>query len=187
MSTLVYDPYMQELPDFFETTWQDLLSRKHPTAWIDFELGKITEQQFFEMFIPGLDPPIDMDAFHRMLHHAYRFLPGIEALLSELHAIDGVTMHTLSNYPVWYRIIEQKLSLSRFMPWSFVSCHMGSRKPDTSIYLHAARSLDVSPSRCIFIDDRGSNCKAAVEDGMRAVKYEGSVEALRTTLLGMIG
>lgn len=186
MSTLVYDPYMQELPAFFNTTWQALLARKHPTAWIDFELGHITEQEFFSTFLPDLGAPIDPDAFHAMLHDAYHFLPGIEALLEELCAIDTIAMHTLSNYPVWYRIIEQKLGLSRFMSWTFVSCHTGSRKPDPSIYLHAAQALDVTPSRCVFIDDRGSNCKAAVNAGMRAIKYEGDVEALRAELHEMI-
>ena len=186
MSTLVYDPYMQELPAFFDTTWQDLLSRKHPTAWVDFELGKLTEQEFFDIFLPDLDTPIALDAFHAMLHDAYRFLPGIEELLEELCGLDGLAMHTLSNYPVWYRIIERKLALSRFMPWSFVSCHMGARKPDVSIYLQAARALEVPPSQCVFIDDRGSNCKAALAAGMRAIKYDGSAETLRAEILAML-
>lgn len=51
----------------------------------------------------------------------YRFLDGIEELLSDLNQA-GVEMHIMSNYPVWYKRIEAKLVLSRFMPWTFVSC-----------------------------------------------------------------
>ncbi len=51
----------------------------------------------------------------------YRFLDGMETLLTRLHAA-GYEMHALSNYPVWYQIIEEKLRLSRFMDWTFVSC-----------------------------------------------------------------
>ena len=42
----------------------------------------------------------------------------------------GVAMHTLSNYAPWYRQIEQRLGLSRYLPWTFVSCETGSRKPE---------------------------------------------------------
>lgn len=178
MSTLVYDPYMNEFPDFFGVTWQDLLKVKHPTAWVDFELGTITEQTFFELFWPEFGS-VDLDAFHDMLHDAYRFLPGIEPLLATLAERDDLVMHTLSNYPVWYQIIERKLELSRFMSWSFVSCHMKLRKPDVGIYTSAASALAVDPSMCIFIDDRGVNCKGAVQAGMRALKFEDAAQLER--------
>ncbi len=185
MSTLVYDPYMNEFPAFFGVTWQDLLEVKHPTAWVDFELGHITEEQFFELFWPEFGQ-VDLDDFHAMLHDAYRFLPDIEAMLESLASRDDLEMHTLSNYPVWYRIIEQKLALSRYMRWSFVSCHMALRKPDVAIYESAARALGVPPSSCIFIDDRGSNCKGAVQAGMRAIKYDDTTQLLHD-LHSMIG
>jgi len=31
-------------------------------------------------------------------------------------------VHALSNYPCWYHIIEEKLQLSRFLSWTFISC-----------------------------------------------------------------
>ena len=35
---------------------------------------------------------------------------------------NGVPMHAVTNYPVWYHLIEDKLQLSRYMPWTFASC-----------------------------------------------------------------
>ncbi len=52
----------------------------------------------------------------------YRYLEGVEQLLARLSRA-GFEMHTLSNYPTWYRIIEEQLALSRYVQWSYVSCH----------------------------------------------------------------
>jgi len=49
-------------------------------------------------------------------------------LLHELYA-GGVPLHALSNYPRWYQLIEDRLELSRYLRWSFVSCLIGMRKP----------------------------------------------------------
>ena len=182
MSTLVYDPYLIELPAFFSKSWEELLQLKHPTAWLEFELGELSEARFFEIFCPELGS-IDVDAFHQMLLHAYRFLPGIEALLFELKQ-RGVAMYALSNYPVWYRLIERKLKLSRFLSWRFISCHMGARKPDEAIYLRAAEALGLPPDRCLFVDDRVVNCEAALSAGMRAVRYRDTGALKKALSLG---
>jgi hypothetical protein len=34
MSTLVLDPFYQEMPRFFGMTFEELLANKHPTAWV---------------------------------------------------------------------------------------------------------------------------------------------------------
>ena len=100
---------------------------------------------------------------------AYRFLDGIEPLLGELSAA-GVPMHALSNYPVWFEMIEARLGLSRYLRWSFVSCRTGVRKPDPEAFLGAARALGVAPSRCLFVDDREKNCAGARAVGIFCVR-----------------
>lgn len=179
MSTLVYDPFAVEMPAFFEMSLEELIARKHPDAWVRFERDEIDEQTFFDVFFPD-GPAIDGEAFRAMLHDSYRFLDGIEELLAELHEA-GVEMHALSNYPVWWEIIEHELSLSRFLSWSFVSCKTGVRKPDAGAYLGAAGALEVDPGRCLFVDDRRSNCDAARATGMDAVRFTGAA-ALREAL-----
>lgn len=89
-------------------------------------------------------------------------------------------MHAFSNYPVWYRMIEERLSVSRFVDWTFVSCRTGLRKPDRAAYVNVLNELGVSSKRCIFIDDRESNCEAARNVGIRAIRTEGP-DSLRET------
>ena len=83
-------------------------------------------------------------------------------------------MHTLSNYPSWYQTIEERLGLSRYLPWTFVSCKTGVRKPDPAAFLGPAQALALPPEACLFIDDRGSNCKGAAAVGMQALRFEGT-------------
>lgn len=181
MGTLVHDPFYEEMPEFFGLSFQDLIKRLEPGAWVDFELGRRTESEFLsDFFADGRD--FDHQGFVRTVRDAYRWLPGMEALLAELRAA-GHTMHTFSNYPVWYRMIEERLRVARFADWTFVSCLIGLRKPDPAAYARVLRRLGASAEQCIFIDDRGDNCKAAAEAGIHAIRFEG-VEVLRGELEG---
>ncbi len=170
MSTIVYDPFAVELPAHFGVSLDELLEDKDPTAWLEFERDEIDEHEFYERFFSG-ERQIDGPAMKAAMREHYRWLEGMESLVGRLSDA-GYEMHTLSNYPVWYQMIEEKLSLSRYLDWTFVSCKMGVRKPDPDAYMIPARELGVPPSRCLFVDDRGHNCKGAAHVGMSAIKFE---------------
>lgn len=170
MGTLVHDPFFVEVPRFFGVDLRALIATKHPTAWVDFELGEIDEELLGQRFFAD-GRALDVPGLKRAMTDAYAFLPGVEPLLQRLQQ-RGVSMHVLSNYPCWYRLIEDKLGLSRYLPWTFVSCHTGSRKPDARAYLGACEQLGVAPSACVFVDDRAQNCEGARAVGMDAIVFE---------------
>lgn len=180
MGTLVYDPFYVEVPAFFGVELRALIARKRPTAWERFELGQLDEVGLANEFFAD-DHVLDVDGLKAAMAAAYRLLPGIEALLDELRAND-VAMHTLSNYPPWYRLIEAKVGLSRWMPWTFVSCNTGVRKPAPEAFLGAAATLGVDPTTCLFVDDQPANCDAASRLGMDAIQFTDAA-ALRSALL----
>jgi epoxide hydrolase-like predicted phosphatase len=66
------------------------------------------------------------------------------------------------------------------------SCKTGMRKPDPRIYVHACETLDVEPSATAFLDDIGSNLKAAKSLGMTTIKVKDATSALRE-LGGIVG
>jgi HAD superfamily hydrolase (TIGR01509 family) len=180
METLVHEPFTVELPAFFGMSLDELLAAKHPTAWIDFELGAIDEATYLSRFFRD-GRAVDGAALHAHLAKSYRWLDGAEVLLAELHAA-GVEMHALSNYPVWWRLIEKQLALSRFLSWRFVSCRTGVRKPDAEAYLGAARTLGRAPGACLLVDDRRVNVEAARAVGMPAIRRTGT-PSLRAALV----
>jgi FMN hydrolase / 5-amino-6-(5-phospho-D-ribitylamino)uracil phosphatase len=179
MGTLVHDPFFVEMPHFFGMTFEDLLDAKHPSAWLEFELGKRTEEDFLRSFFAdGRD--FDRAGFVRTVSASYRWLPGVEAFLAELRD-DGCNMHAFSNYPIWYQLIEENLGLSRFLDWTFVSCNTGLRKPDLRAYTEVLSELGVTADQCVFVDDRVSNCEAAQQIGIRSIVFQG-VDGLRASL-----
>jgi putative hydrolase of the HAD superfamily len=180
MDTLVRDPFRTAMPEYLGITFEAMLREKHPTAWVEFETGALDQEQFGARFYAdgrGIDAA-------RLLEHIrghYRFIAGVEPLLAELRT-RGVPMHVLSNYPCWYRAIEEETGLSRYVPWTFVSCHTGLRKPDARCFEHAIRSLGVAPEDCVLIDDRRGNCDGARAVGMQALRFEEDVAELRAGL-----
>ena len=50
------------------------------------------------------------------------------------------------------------------------SSKAGVRKPDPRIYQMMCELLAVEPSRCVYLDDLGINCKPAAGLGMKAIK-----------------
>jgi HAD superfamily hydrolase (TIGR01509 family) len=180
MDTIVRDPFMTAMPEFLGVGFETLLRDKHPTAWVEFETGALSEDQFAAKFFAD-GRGIDGRGLLQHMRAHYRYIEGIEPLLGELKA-RGVAMHVLSNYPCWYRVIEAELALSRYLPWSFVSCETGLRKPDPACFAHAARTLNVPPSDCVLIDDRRRNCAGAGSIGMDSVLFSGDVTALRAEL-----
>ncbi len=176
MDTLVYNPFFKEIPAFFGFTHEQLLDLKDPTAWEEFERGEITEAEYFRRcFADGAQ--FDHEGFRACVDGAYRWVTGMEEQISELHA-QGYEMHALSNYPEWYQVIENRLRLSRYLQWSFVSCKTGIRKPSREAYVNAASGVARPPEACLLIDDSLENCAGAQAVGMPAIPFREAV-ALR--------
>lgn len=169
MGTLVHDPFFVEIPQFFGMRLDELIAILHPGSWVRFEKGVIDEQQLIREFFADRRT-FDGDGLKSALRQAYKFLPGIEPLLRRLHAMQ-VPMHTLSNYPCWYELIEEAVTLSRWVQWTFVSCKTGVRKPAPAAYEAALAGLGVPASACVFIDDREVNCEGARAVGMHALRF----------------
>lgn len=176
MDTLVVDPFREVMPRFFGMTLSQLIAEKHPTAWVRFERAELTEAEFLGSFFKD-GRRYDEQGFRATVHGAYAWIDGMQPLLRSL-AERGIGMHALSNYPMWYLAIEQRLGLSRYLSWSFVSCHTGIRKPDPAAYENALSRLACEPRECLFIDDRRDNCAAARAVGMSAIHFCGDAAAL---------
>ena len=180
MGTLVVDPFYERVPAFFGMTFRELLSLKHPTAWVEFETGSIDEAEFLPRFFRD-GRAYDHVGLKAAMRDGYRWIDGMHALVQDLHG-EGVPMHALSNYTPWYRMIEERTGLSRYVPWSFVSSKTGARKPDPEAYLGASRLLGVPAEECLFIDDRAVNCDAADAVGMPSILFSDAA-SLRTELV----
>lgn len=170
MDTLVVDPFFEGLEAFFGLSFRAMVRAVQPGSWVRFERGEIDEETYLQtMFRDRRE--VDREALHACLRQGYRYVEGMDALLDELVAA-RVPMHALSNYPTWHALVDEKLTLSARVPWTFVSHKTGLRKPDAEAFLGAAHTLGLPPQRCLLIDDREENCVAARALGMPAVRFE---------------
>ena len=64
--TVVRDPFYDEVPKFFGMTLTELYSLKHPTAWVDFEKGHLTEDALVSSFFKD-GRPFDSEGMKRMM------------------------------------------------------------------------------------------------------------------------
>jgi HAD superfamily hydrolase (TIGR01509 family) len=181
MDTLVRDPFFTHMPLFFGHTFQELVKRLRPNTWVEFELGRMDEAEFYERFF--LDgSAIDGPGLKQCMADAYAWIEGVEALLKELRSRE-VPMYALSNYPPWYRLVDERLGLAKYLDLSFISCLTGVRKPAPEAFLNPCQHLARAPEACLLIDDRAQNCEAARALGLSAIQFSGDVTALREELI----
>ncbi|KAL1827053.1 hypothetical protein ACET3Z_005465 [Daucus carota] len=170
MDTIVRDPFYHHVPSFFRMSFEELINTKHPTAWIQFEKGLIDEMELARNFFKD-GRPFDLQGLKDCMQKGYSYLDGIEDLLGSLKQ-NGYEMHAATNYPIWYKLIEDKLKLSAYLSWTFCSCSTGKRKPDVEFYLEILSHLDIDGESCIFIDDRIQNVDAATKAGLVGLHFK---------------
>jgi hypothetical protein len=141
-------------------SFAELLAAKHPSAWLSFERGTLSEDAFYASFFAD-GRAVDGAALRAAMAAAYAWLPGMEALLARLAAA-GYDCNAFSNYPCWWEEVEQRLALSRYLNWSAVSCLPAmrqARKPEAGAYVAAAAAAGAAngdgaphaPGDCLLI------------------------------------
>ncbi|XVE62221.1 hypothetical protein DITRI_Ditri06bG0100900 [Diplodiscus trichospermus] len=180
MDTIVRDPFYHDIPAFFGMSLKELIECKHPTAWMEFENGVINEEELARKFFKD-GRPFDLEGLKDCVRKGYSYIEGVEQLLQSLKQ-KNYEMHAFTNYPIWYKIIEDKLKISNYLSWTFCSCMYGKRKPDPDFYLAVVEHLKVDPASCIFIDDRIKNVEAAVGVGITGLHFK-NADLLRQDLI----
>ncbi|MCP4499285.1 MAG: HAD-IA family hydrolase [Deltaproteobacteria bacterium] len=172
MDTLVRDPFFSHMPHFHGQSMESLAREMDRDAWFAFEKGELTQAEYQERYFRD-GRKVDLDGVIQCMKTGYVFLDGIEALLEELSCVE-IKVYALSNYPIWWKFIEERLQLSRFLEWRFMSCRLGKRKPDPALFQAVLDALDVSAAHCLFVDDSKVNCESARTQGMNAVQFRGA-------------
>jgi FMN hydrolase / 5-amino-6-(5-phospho-D-ribitylamino)uracil phosphatase len=176
MGVIVRDPFYTHMAAYFDMDYKQLLDQKHPSAWVEFERGEISEEEFLTKFFKD-GRRFDGEGLVETMKGAYDYIDGMPDLLEKLK--ETYQLHTFSNYPSWHRHIENKLKLSNYLDWTFISCSgpmKGLRKPQPEAFETAIKYLGRPAEELIFIDDRKENVEAAVCAGMQALHFTGPEE-----------
>jgi HAD superfamily hydrolase (TIGR01509 family) len=141
-------------------------------------LGR-SEQYFHDEVERRLGRPLPAgwgDKYEHLYDHAYATelepVPGVVALLDKLDD-RGVPTCVASNgsHAKMRRTLGATGLYERFDGRIFSAQDVRAGKPAPDLYLFAARSMGVAPSRCVVVEDSPPGVAAARAAGMRCIAY----------------
>ena len=157
-------------------------------AWSRLERGEISLEVFYEAFDGECRSAGERISAREMMARMSaaslprpQMLSAIAQLRDRAFKVAALTNNWVSEDPA-----EGSGALRPLFDIFIESSVVGLRKPDPRIYQHACRALEIEPHQAVFLDDIGSNLKAARALGMTTIKVEDPDTAL-TELAAALG
>ena len=146
----------------------------------DYELGRISTQEFYEGFcrLAGVRP--DFEALLRAATDFFDLNTGMIPVLASLrHA--GYRMGILSNTceSHWEHCTRRYAILRELFDAHTLSYQVGAAKPDAAIYGAAAELAGVAPREIFFTDDIAGHVAGARAAGLDAVQFTSAPELVK--------
>lgn len=173
-----------------DTDDPDLYSVQRTIA-AEYQIGRLGEGAFFKSVSESTGGAYSPDEV-ALIHDAWLIeeYPGADALVGELHALDGVETGMLSNTNArhWARR-EQDFMLAGSLDHQHASHLLGLAKPDERIFRAFERETGRSAGDIVFFDDLPDNIEAANAAGWRGVliDHEGDTATQMRSALGGLG
>jgi putative hydrolase of the HAD superfamily len=136
----------------------------------DFEVGKVSPQEFFQSIKEDLGLSISFD----------EFIPIWDDIFSENVDVSQIILSQkgrwrlglLSNTdPLHFHFILSKFSIMRAFDRWILSYEVGFKKPAIEIFQTAIAWASVEPQKILFIDDLKKHVEAATALGMQGIHF----------------
>jgi glucose-1-phosphatase len=154
-------------------------------AYERHERGEMAATEYFTALRQSLDIRLPDDELISGWNDIYVGpVEGIAPVLtnaSRLFPLYAFTNSNPTHQRVWSARFAEELRLFRSV---FVSCDVGSRKPDAEAFVAIAGLMGFAPSEILFFDDTAENVDGARAIGMQAVLVESPV-TVPNTLKGL--
>jgi len=148
-------------------------------AWSRLERGELSPAEFHSAFdreCAAAGHAIDARALMELMHSASEPRPVMLEAIRRIRARGLATAAVTNN---WISEAEGTRELRPNFDAFVESCVTGVRKPDPRIYYIACQGLGIEPPQAVFLDDIGANLKPARALGMRTIKVDDPLVALR--------
>lgn len=150
-------------------------------AWPDYQLGKITEDQFWFIFLKTAGSNnIDISLAKKMWR---KYVVENENMIDVLQLLKGnytlAALTTISRE--WLDFKVAHFNLGNYFKSIVSSGYSGLAKPDVKIYELVLKNLAVSSKECIFIDDSIETLPPAEQLGIKTILFK-SRDNLETEL-----
>ena len=156
---------------------------RHIAPYRAWEMGAIPLQTYLDATVFYEPREFSREEFFAAICAGSKLLPdGAMGILQTIAASDKCMVGVLNNEARETNEFRfEHFGLRDIFQVALSSCYLGLRKPDAAIYQRALEILFRPAERILFIDDRAENVNAAVDVGMKAIRFEG-VQSLRMKL-----
>lgn len=152
--------------------------------WDELDRGAMSADELtasFAQYAPGMEDRIRPFILH--FAEKFRQFPYARPLVRALKEA-GYGVYYLSNYSYFALDANPEvLDFTELMDGGIYSCDVKLTKPDSAIYEALCRKYNLTPSECLFIDDKQANVDGAIRIGMVQSfvfrGYEDALEQLR--------
>jgi len=117
----------------------------------DYELGKISEDEFWTAFLRKLNIVYDKNILHQIV--IMHFKPINESLKILANLKGKVVTGLISNQTSWIDDLERRYGFKKLFNILLISKDISLRKPSKSIFKLFIKKTNVKPNEIIFIDD----------------------------------
>lgn len=139
--------------------------------WAEVDRGVLSDEELINLF--SKDAPElrkEIEYFWEHVGEALWQFDFTKDWLKELKA-RGYQLLYLSNWSQHVRdCAEKQLDFLPLMDGGVFSYKVKLIKPDHAIYQEIIKNYNLTPSECVFLDDKLENCEAARECGLHAVQ-----------------
>ncbi len=177
------DRTWQSMRHYFGDNLNERLKKLYPEGdlWIDYEVGKIDEQTFFDTLRKASDTPLSIrqlkEAWNAMLLtiNPLRFdmLARLQQkynlyILSNTNTthVDFVDGYLRTTYGFSIQEFEQ-----RYFAKVYYSHVINLRKPNVSIYEYVIKDAQLNPAETLFIDDIPANTEGGKKAGLQTLTH----------------
>jgi putative hydrolase of the HAD superfamily len=136
----------------------------------NFDVGKVSPQEFFQSVKESLDLSISFDEFTPIWNDI--FLEDQEVSKIILSLKERVRLGLLSNTdPLHFNYILSKFPIMMAFDKWILSYEVGFKKPAIEIFQKAIEWASVEPQKILFIDDMKKHVDVAVSLGMQGIHF----------------
>lgn len=141
-----------------------------------YDRGDLTPEQYWSAFAESAGTTLDETKLSQLRAWDVEMWSTLNpAMIDWLHAMQsrGVRTALLSNMHLdMVAKVRNEFSWIRDMDFAVLSHEVNLAKPEPGIYEHCLQGLGTAAPETLFIDDRQPNVSAALELGIRAIRFE---------------
>lgn len=151
----------------------------------DYNLGRVTTKQFFDLIAGGLEPTMSFDYFCGAWNSTFGPDPLVPEKFMQRLSRDFRLLALSDTNELHFRYLRDNFPILSFFDDFILSFEVGLLKPSLQIFEVALEKSNCSPGECLFIDDLETNVEGAINAGLMALRFS-SFPQLEDQLLPML-